>query len=159
MTPETALYLAQLHAALGPLQAMVRAMTERDTGKLVGVSPELVAHVGRVLDAMTALGFPMMVTDGVRSTERQRALYAQGRTAPGAIVTYADGITNKSNHQPHDDGVGHAVDCCFVVAGQPSWDARLPWKAYGAAAEALGLRWGGDWQRLHDLPHIELATR
>jgi peptidoglycan L-alanyl-D-glutamate endopeptidase CwlK len=116
----------------------------------------LIDRVSRVFDAMAALGFSMMVTDGVRTEARQRALYAQGRTEPGPIVTKADGIVKKSNHQVKDDGMGHAVDCCFVVDGEPSWDAREPWAAYGACAQAVGLKWGGSWESLHDLPHVEL---
>jgi len=120
------------------------------------LAPRLRDGVPKILAAMSALGFPMMVTDTLRTTEEQRALYAQGRTVPGPIVTKADGVIQRSNHQPHADGFGHAVDCCFVVDGHASWDGRLPWKAYGALAEALGFAWGGNWQSLHDLPHIEL---
>jgi len=124
---------------------------------LDGLHPQLRDGVPKILAAMAALGFPMMVTDALRTTEEQRVLYAKGRTQPGAIVTNADGVAKTSNHQAQADGFGHAVDCCFVVNGRASWDARLPWKAYGALAEALGFSWGGNWQRLHDLPHIELV--
>jgi peptidoglycan L-alanyl-D-glutamate endopeptidase CwlK len=105
----------------------------------------------KVLAAMEALGFPMMISDGIRSTDQQSALYAKGRTLPGPIVTYCDGVTKKSHHQS-----GRACDCCFVIDGQPSFDARLPWKAFGACAEALGLTWGGNFSRLNDLGHVEL---
>ncbi len=132
-------------------------MTDHDRQKLAGVHPQLLEKVGRVLAAMDALGFPMMVTDGLRTVEQQRVLYAQGRTAPGPVVTNCDGATKRSNHQAHIDKFGHAVDCCFVIDGKPSWDAQLPWKAYGAAAEAHGLTWGGSWTRLADLPHVELS--
>lgn len=128
------------------------AMTDR----LVGVHPELVTRVERILKAMDALGFPMMVTAGVRTEAQQQALYAQGRTKPGPIVTYKDGVTGKSNHQPKEDGFGHAVDCAFLENGKPSWAIHHPWKLYGACAKALGLVWGGDWKKLVDLPHIEL---
>ena len=43
-----------------------------------------------------------------------------------------------------------------MVNGYASWDARLPWKVYGAMGEALGLTWGGSFAKLHDLPHLEL---
>lgn len=124
------------------------------TPKLVGVHPALVEKVLKILRAMEALGFPMMVTAGVRSAEEQTRLYAKGRTAPGPVVTYLDGVKKKSNHQAKEDGFGHAVDCVFVVDGRPSWDLKLPWHAYGAAAKALGLKWGGDW-KMRDFPHIE----
>lgn len=125
--------------------------------KLAGVHPQLRNAVLRLLSVMSELGYPMLVTDGVRTAEEQAALYAKGRTAPGPIVTNADGVTHTSNHQPHADGLGHAVDCAFLVNGQPSWDGHLPWRLYGEVGKALGLRWGGDWTgSLVDRPHVEL---
>ncbi len=123
--------------------------------KLDGVKPELVAKVQAIIAAMGELGFVMIVTDGVRTTEQQQALYAQGRTKPGPIVTQADGMEHRSNHQARG-GFGYAVDCCFVVDGKPSWDESLPWVLYGAMAETLGLTWGGGWKH-PDRPHIELT--
>ena len=126
--------------------------------RLAGVHPVLIQKVQRVLSTMAAAGHPMLVTDGLRTAARQVALYAQGRTLPGRIVTHCDGLHTKSNHQPHADGFGYAVDCAFVVDGQPSWDEMLPWHLYGAAAKAEGLRWGGDWPAPKtDKPHCELA--
>ena len=130
-------------------------MTERDLAKLAGVHPTLVGRVVKLLAAMEGLGHPMCVTDGVRTAAEQAALYAKGRTAPGRIVTNADGVHTLSNHQPKADGYGHAVDCCFLLNGRPSWAASHPWQTYGAQAQALGLEWGGTWHFV-DLPHVQL---
>lgn len=124
--------------------------------RLPAVAPTLVDKVEQLLLAMAAIGFPMIVTAGVRSDAEQAALYAQGRTAPGSIVTEDDGIVHRSNHQVHADGFGHAVDCAFAVNGEPSWDPSLPWTLYGNIAMKLGLHWGGTWTTPHDLPHVEL---
>ncbi len=124
--------------------------------KLTGVHPELVGRVVRILAAMQSLNLKMMVTDGVRTLEQQAALYAQGRTTPGPIVTHCDGVLKRSNHQPHDDGFGHAVDCCFMFNGAPSWDKSLPWMLYGSMAQQQGLVWGGTFKTIVDLPHVEL---
>ena len=124
--------------------------------KLAGVHPELAEKVLRILAAMEVLGFEMMVTDGVRTTGQQQALYAQGRTKPGKIVTQLDGVTRRSNHQAKADGFGHAVDCAFLVAGVPSWGEALPWRLYGEMAIALGLVWGGAWVNFKDKPHLEM---
>lgn len=125
--------------------------------KLVGVHPRLARIVPRILTAMELLGHPMLVTAGVRTAEEQAALYAQGRTAPGSIVTNADGVVKKSNHQPKGDGYGHAVDCAFVDDhGTASWADSHPWRLYGEMAKALGCKWGGDWTTFTDRPHIEL---
>lgn len=119
---------------------------------LTDVDPRLVDAADRILMAMRELGFQMMVTDGKRTNAEQVALFAQGRTAPGRIVTQADGVTHRSKHQD-----GRAVDMCFVVDGQPSWDDAHPWRCYGEMAKALGLVWGGDWpEPKTDRPHLEL---
>jgi peptidoglycan L-alanyl-D-glutamate endopeptidase CwlK len=130
--------------------------------RLEGVHPDLAKKIQQILEAMASLGHPMMVTDGVRTTTAQQALYAQGRTKPGKIVTYADGVVKKSNHQAKSDGFGHAVDCCFAVdvdgdgPDDPSWDVTHPWRLYGEMAVTLGLEWGGNWAKLVDKPHVEL---
>lgn len=132
-----------------------------------GVHPQLAMRLSVVLDYMDRLGFPMIVTDTVRTKAQQQALYALGRTVPGKIVTYANGTpkpqgTGVSNHQAWPDGYGHAVDCTFVVdldadgdMDDPTWDEQRPWALYGALAKWQGLAWGGDWQR-PDKPHVEL---
>ena len=121
---------------------------------LEGVHPRLIEKIERVLKAMEALGQPMFVCQGVRTTEQQQALYAQGRTRPGAVVTKADGVVNKSNHQVKADGFGHAVDCAFQN-GEPFGEFQ-PWKTYGACCDAVGLIWGGSWKTILDRPHAEL---
>lgn len=135
-------------------------LTDRDRHKLQGCHHEIIAKVDRVFEAVARHGKTMMVTDGARTASQQAVSYAKGRTTVGPdvspdrplgrTVTSADGVHIKSNHQS-----GRAVDCCFVVNGEPSWDEHLPWYLYGEAAEAEGLHWGGRWAR-HDNPHIEL---
>lgn len=124
--------------------------------KLTGLHPDLQSKLDKILAAMRLLGFELVVTQGVRTTAQQQALYAQGRTAPGKVVTNADGVKNKSNHQLKADGYGHAVDVAFRVNGKISWDEKLPWKLYGEMAKSLGLVWGGDWVSIKDKPHVEL---
>jgi peptidoglycan L-alanyl-D-glutamate endopeptidase CwlK len=124
--------------------------------RLDGVHPKLVKAVERIQFVMAYLNKPMMVTDGVRTLEKQRELYAQGRTNPGRIVTHADGVRVKSNHQAKEDGYGHAVDMTFIVDGRPAWPEDAPWRLYGEVAKACGCKWGGDWLNFQDRPHIEL---
>lgn len=139
-------------------------LKERNQLRLKGQHPRLVAKVTLVLDVMDQLGHPMIVTDGVRTTAQQQALFALGRTKPGKIVTRADGVINRSNHQVWNDGFGHAVDCTFVVdldgdgaMDDPTWDEKRPWELYGVVAESQGLSWGGRWKS-PDKPHVELLT-
>lgn len=131
--------------------------------KLVNVHPRVVDVVTRIKFAMTELGYPMMVTDGARTVDQQQALFRKGRDQAGhviephAIVTNCDGIVNRSNHQlDPKDGLGRAVDMCFLVDNKPSWAETMPWALYGLMAETLGLAWGGRWHHPIDRPHIEL---
>lgn len=125
-----------------------------------GLHPDLIAKLETVFAAMAAIGHPMRLMEGVRSSERQQQLYAQGRTMPGRIVTNCDGIRKPSKHQVKADGYGHAADCAFVddprTPRNETWDESKPWQTYGALAEAQGLIWGGRFTTLHDLPHVEL---
>lgn len=126
--------------------------------------PLLVSKLARVLAAMDALGYPMRIVSTVRTTEEQQALYAQGRTKPGPVVTNADGVRTKSNHQAKADGFGYAADCAFLDLRTENptdvvWDNDLPWATYGACARAVGLRWGGDFKSIVDRPHVELPPQ
>lgn len=132
-------------------------MTERDNERLVGVHPELVGYLVSIFDIMEAEGNPMFVVKGVRTQLEQQALYSLGRSKPGQIVTFKDGITHKSEHQAHDDGFGHAVDCAFL--GPQPLDSRHPWEMYGEEVERKGLTWGGRWTFPHDGPHAELPDK
>lgn len=51
--------------------------------------------------------FDCTILSGTRTTEEQQELYSQGRDRPGYIVTYKDGVINKSKHQE-----ALAVDVC-----------------------------------------------
>lgn len=135
------------------------ASLTRDVERLRGCHPALVAAVLDVLEAMAVLDFPMFITQGVRTISQQQALYAQGRTMPGVIVTNADGVRVQSNHQVKSDGFGHAVDLAFIddpdTPKTEIYDPGQPWDLMGLMAEKRGLSWGGRWKFV-DLPHIEL---
>ena len=129
--------------------------------RLKGVHPQLVRIVERAIE-LTSQDF--MVLEGVRTPQRQKELYAQGRTKPGPKVTW----TLNSNHFVKADGFGHAVD---LVPYPVDWNSPAKFdamaKAMFAAARELGvgLRWGADWDRdgkprergESDSPHFELV--
>jgi len=125
---------------------------------LKGVHPNLV----KVLKA-SILNSPIdfSIVEGLRTTARQQSLYAQGRTAKGSIVTYADGVKNKSNHQAKSDGYGHAIDFCPYVNGKLDWSNEANFRIIArhiiktATKLNISISWGGVWKFV-DLPHIEL---
>lgn len=133
--------------------------SQRSKDTLKGVHPRMVQLMeAAIIDSPV----DFTVTDGVRSTAKQQGLYAQGRTAAGSIVTNADGVKNKSNHQAKADGFGHAVDICPFKNGGLAWNDTAAFKQLAkhikdkAATLGISIAWGGDWKTLVDLPHYEL---
>jgi peptidoglycan LD-endopeptidase CwlK len=132
-------------------------LSPHDTARLAGVHPVLVAAVTAIFTDMAQAGTPMFVVGGVRTAAYQQAIYAQGRTTAGPIVTQCDGILKKSDHQVERDGYGHAVDVAFLPtkAIPDPWAPKWPWKALGEAVYAHGMQWGGTWKVPADLDHIQ----
>lgn len=125
------------------------ALSDRDRQRIAALDPEFGATVTLLLRLMAMAGHRMFVTSGKRTTQEQQALYAQGRTEAGKIVTHLDGVARRSKHQ---DGV--AVDCAFV--GPDPWSG--PWEMYAKFAEGLGLVSGAHWKKFPDRPHVEAAS-
>lgn len=99
--------------------------------------------------ACIAAGIDVLVYCTLRSNEEQARLYAQGRTAPGAIVTYARPGESAHNH-------GLALDFVPLVGGKPSWRAGSP--EYVKAielAEAEGMESASRWKRFREYPHLQ----
>lgn len=96
--------------------------------------------------------YHVIVTCTYRSPEEQAALYAQGRTKPGPIVTQIDGVTKLSNHNHYPS---RAIDFAVIKNGKVTWD-EAPYKLAGPYFVAEGLIWGGNWKSFKDYPHVEL---
>lgn len=133
--------------------------SKRSKTNLEGVHPDLV----RLMEAAikeTPVDFT--ITEGVRSDQRQRELYAQGRTTPGPRVTNADGVKNRSSHQIKNDGYGHAVDLYPYVNGSVRVNDVANLKLIAIHIKALAycmgiaITWGGDWKSPYDPPHFEI---
>lgn len=122
--------------------------------KLKDVDPTLADFAKRLTKGMASIGHPMFVSEGFRSVERQAELYAQGRTAPGKIVTNAKPGESKHN-------TGKAVDIVFDAANP--WADSHPWNLAGQVGESIAramnlkVSWGGKWPGFKDLPHWEIS--
>ena len=97
-------------------------------------------------------GLDIAVTDTLRTTAEQDKLYAQGRTAPGKIVTNAKGTAYSSAHQ-----WGVAFDFCRNAKGREYDDSDGFFAKVGAIGKRLGLTWGGDFKSLIDKPHFQMT--
>lgn len=120
---------------------------EPDAVTLTDLEPSARAVFERVKVLAAREGYRIRYVSGRRTCAEQNALYAQGRTAPGAIVTDAKGC--KSWHVQ-----GRAVDFEVLNKGATAGDyARV-----GAIAESLGAKWGGRFVVggvTPDRPHLE----
>jgi peptidoglycan LD-endopeptidase CwlK len=116
-------------------------LTPRCLQRMADVHPDLVRVVRRAADE----GAQFIVTEGLRSRQRQAQLMTAGATR-----------TMNSRHL-----TGHAVDIAALVDGEVRWD----WPLYtrlstdlkrAAEIEGVPIVWGGDWPTFRDGPHYEL---
>lgn len=124
-----------------------------------------------VLRELRESGYPICVVEVYRSPERQRMLYAQGRSD---AVLKAKGYTDAEIAEIRKKGFtadkpvvtklmgagmhakGRAMDCAFVVDGRITYAVPQSWwQHYGATSKKYGLVWGGDWKTFKDRPHVE----
>lgn len=123
-------------------------MDDRSERNLIGVHPDLVRVVRKTYDdwRSTLDGInDFIVTDGVRSRERQAQLFKAGAS-----------MTMDSRHL-----TGHAVDLACKVGGQVRWDWPLYFRLavlMKSNAKLLGVPIvaGADFPTLRDGPHYEL---
>lgn len=125
---------------------MTYSLGQRSRDNLRGVHPDLIRIIeGAIVSTTVDFG---VAGKAVRTAEEQNALFKLGRSQK-------DGYKSKSNHQPHADGLGHAVDLTPYVGGmfittEKAWDYYPSIaSAMSYSAKALGLagrlRWGCNW--------------
>ncbi len=127
---------------------MSYAFGPRSTGNMVGLHPDLIKIVEMAL-SLSAVDFGV-AGKAVRTAAEQNALFKRG-------VTQKDGYKSKSNHQPHADGLGHAVDLTPYIGGnfiitEDAWNhypkiASAMSRAAGILGLADRVKWGCDWYR------------
>ena len=122
------------------------------------INPQLGRKIQQMAVMLEQEKISLIVTQALRSWQDQDRLYAQGRTAPGKIVTNAKGGESWHNY-------GLAVDIC------PSLDLVHPrsgidwnpeheqWKRMVAVGESLGLFPGAHFRTFPDWPHFQLPGK
>lgn len=115
-------------------------------------------------EACQVLPFDVIVVEGVRTIQRQRDLYAQGRTKPGKVVTW-------TMNSKHIDGLAVDLAPYDHETRQILWGDVLKFNDMirsmlrVAAAHKVKIRSGADWNqngvlrenRETDSPHFELV--
>lgn len=144
-TPQAPAPLPSVEIELPPAGAV--EVRDRDMRRL---HPVVRQAVESTVAALNSSGIPFRVFEGFRTPERQRWLFAQGRTRPGSIVTKAKPW--QSMHQ-----YGLAVDLVLFDNGQWSWDDSGSRKNWWTEMHEVA--------RQHDLvplsfemPHVELKN-
>jgi len=126
----------------------VAAVDSRSESMIATLLP-VVQPLARALVQKAKLAdIKIKIISGTRTYEEQDALYAQGRTAPGAIVTNARG-----GHSNHNFGIAFDVG---VFEGAKYLQSSDKYRAVGVLGEDLGLEWGGNWKTFVDQPHFQL---
>ncbi len=142
-------------ATLVPASVTPSGWDERSAKNLKGVHPDLV----KVHDlARTKTKWPYVITEGVRSLERQKQLLAAGASK-----------TLNSMHLIQKTGFSHATDAVpwldLDKDGKIETSEIYDWSlvkdlaaVIKASASELGVKlvWGGDWRTFKDGPHYEL---
>ncbi|SEO43295.1 M15 family metallopeptidase [Paenibacillus sp. OK076] len=131
---------------------------EQETVPITGLHP-LVAESEKLLVRKAARrGIEVVITHDFRSMEEQDALYNQGRSIAGNIVTNAKGGESYHNY-------GLAIDFALrTPEGDVVWDmerddngnGKADWLEVVELAKELGFTWGGDWANFPDYPHLQM---
>ena len=103
---------------------------------------------------------------GYRSVETQYEYYQQGRTKPGNVITWIDGITKRGYHN-YSPSLAFDFHCSVKgnmwdaerkeVDGDPAYLVEIAEHILEVAFQEFGIElvWGGQWNN-KDYPHIQL---
>lgn len=104
---------------------------------------------------MESKGVTVEVISGLRSWAAQAALFAQGRTKPGRIVTKARPGSSWHNYGLAID-LGLFKNGVYLDEKQPSQADKL-YAEIGKLAEDHGIEWAGNWKSFKETPHFQVT--
>lgn len=116
--------------------------------KIDQLKPKVKQLAEQLIASCKEEGITIKITNAYRSSAEQNALYAQGRTKKGKIVTNAKGGQSFHNY-------GVAFDFVPIIKGKAAWKDEELFRKVGKIGESLGLEWGGSWKGFLDLPHFQ----
>lgn len=134
--------------------------TNKSSSKWTGLHETVAVAAEMLVEKCYTAGIPIIITQGLRTVAEQNALYEQGRTKPGAIVTNARGGYSYHNY-------GLAIDFALLLPDgkSVSWDMKrdgngdgsADWTQVSQIAKDLGFEWGGDWSGFKDYCHLQMT--
>lgn len=127
-------------------------------GVYYGLHPEVAEKAALVKQIAADQGILIRYTDGYRSFEHQDALYNQGRTTEGQVVTNARGGESYHNYGLAIDFVltDHYGNAYWSLDRDTNGNGVSDWEDVGNIAKSVGFNWGGDWTSFPDYPHLQL---
>lgn len=126
---------------------------------ILELHPRLQAKLAELQTLCLNHGITIKIGECLRTVAEQDALYAQGRTTPGSIVTNARGTSYSSQHQwgiAADFYIDMDVDGDGVNSDDAFNNATRLFDKVGSLAKSISLGWGGDWKSIVDKPHLYL---
>lgn len=120
--------------------------------------PKLQEKCKELTELCAKNGIKIKFTECVRTVAEQDALYAKGRTAPGAKVTNCKGSSYSSMHQwgvAVDVAVNQDADKDGDIDINDLYNVKLL-NLVGKLGQSIGLEWGGSWKSIVDKPHFQL---
>jgi len=136
----------------------MRSPIQRSLDNMKGLHPDLIRVLNRASETSLT---SFVVTEGLRTLERQKELWRIGATK-----------TLKSRHLKQADGYGHAFD--FYAYVDTNRDGKITFEEMSsvrlmlpiadaikkaAAEEKVAITYGGDWRKFKDYPHFELDRK
>jgi peptidoglycan LD-endopeptidase CwlK len=141
--------------------------------RLEDLEDDVVPMAHAFIQELLSNNVQFVVTSTLRTSDEQKALYAQGREPIGLVnvlrtkagmrpigqsensytVTNCDGVKKKSPHQS-----GRALDVVPADSrGNPYWPKpdNPAWGPISEAGIKAGFTWGGSWTSFPDYPHYE----
>ncbi len=132
--------------------------------RIEDLHPQVAVMAFNFLGGCKQAGIDIIITSTYRDIESQNALYAQGRTTAGKIVTNARGGYSWHNYRL-------AFDFVPLRYGKPVWgtsgnglddnpaddekdDLEL-WQRVAAIGKECGLEWAGDWKSFKEFAHLQ----
>ena len=128
--------------------ASTKTGDERSERTIATLLSEVQPLARSLIQAAAGIGIAIKIISGTRTYDEQNALYEQGRSRPGRIVTNARG-----GYSNHNFGIAFDIG---VFEGARYIGESPAYKAVGALGIQLGLEWGGNWKTIQDEPHFQL---
>jgi peptidoglycan L-alanyl-D-glutamate endopeptidase CwlK len=130
-------------------------LDDRSERNLATLHPDIQKRVATFISAAKNLaqprGLDVRIISGTRSYMEQDALYAQGRSTSGRIVTKA-----RAGYSNHNFSLAFDIG---VFKGKAYLDDHPFYDEVGPLGESLGLEWGGRWKSIVDKPHYQFRPK